>query len=448
MRSASSAISSALTAIIIVVVLVVGGGVGYLAGSSSKSSGTATTTSTVTTTISQSLASSVAASGLSGTITLGALIPQTGAIPTGISVSTALNMAISQLNTNLKAAGINNLNFAIKIEDTQTNPAVALTELQTLSSQGVKVFLGPMDSSEASNILSYANSNHLVLLVTGTAATLSIPNDYLFRIVPNDDTETTAMASLVYSKGYTCVVTLWRDDSWGVPFSTSFDQAYTALGGKVLDNLTYVPSTSGTVDFTSQLTTMQNDYNSGQTTCGSGKVAVIGMEFSELAATLAQAQSYSSLKNAQWFTDDTEINDASFATGAGTLAANVKMLGVSWTTTQSTATQTFSKAYNATVGHPPSSYELAMYDGVFLAAQAILVAGKYDGAAVQQDLITVSSNFFGISGYMGMDANGDRGPTDYNVYEMNPTSSGAAWSTVGLWSFASHQINFNSAYRQ
>ncbi|MDA4131680.1 MAG: hypothetical protein OK454_00945 [Thaumarchaeota archaeon] len=418
----------------IIVVLVVGAGVGYLAGSSGKSSGTVSTSTT----------------GLSGTITLGALIPQTGAIPTGTSVSTALNMAITQLNANLQAAGLTNLQFAIKIEDTQTNPSVALTEMQTLASQGVKVFLGPMDSAETSNLLSYADSNHLVLLETGTAATIAnLNNSYRFIIVPNDDTETVALASIVYSKGFTCAVTLWRDDSWGVPFSQAFDQQYAALGGKVLDNLTYSPSTTGSVDFTSQLTQMQTDYNNGQTSCGSGKVAVVAMQFSELAGALSQAQSYPSLKNAQWFTDDTEVNDASFAPAVGSLASGVKLEGTTWTTTASQATLAFDQAYNKTLGHEPSSYELAMYDGVFLAAQAIMIAGKYDGQAVQQVMASVSQTFFGISGYMGMNSQGDRGPTDYNVYEMNPTnSSAAAWQDVGTWSFASHQVTYNSFYRQ
>ncbi len=396
----------------------------------------------------QTVTSSVAASGLSGTIPIGALLDQTGAISTGIRTLTGIQMGVADVNSWLASIGITNLQFSLKYSDTQTNPAVALTDMQTLAAQGVKVFIGPGTTAEASNVLSFANSNHIVVLTTGTAASLAVPNDYLFRIVPQDNKETVALASLVYQKGYSCALTLWRGDSWGVPFSQAFDSAYTTLGGKIMDNLTYTPVAGGTIDFTVQLTQMQSDFNKAATSCGgASKVAVVAMQFGELAAALSQAANYSPLNTAQWFTDDTEVNDATFVQAAGAQALAVKMYGMVWAPTTGPRTLAMQLAYNKTIGNFPSAFTMGDYDGVWLAALSILLAGKYDGAAIQQAVIPASQTFFGITGYMGMDANGDRGVTDYNVFEVNTVKNAPGWQNVGVWSFTSQLVTYNSNVR-
>jgi branched-chain amino acid transport system substrate-binding protein len=429
MTTASGRKFSALIVVALFIVgIVVGTAVGYFG---LKSSGPTSTTNVQT--------------GLSGTITIGALLPITGAISAGSAVTTAINLGITDVNNWLNSTGNTNVKFAVKIDDTQTSPAVALTDMQSLSAAGVKVFVGPMTSSEVSNILSYADSNHLVMLETGTSATIAAANPYRYMIVPSDDLETQSLASLVYQRGYTHVVIIWRDDSWGGPFSHAFTTAYQALGGKVLDNVSYAPSAT---DFTTQLTQLQTDYNSAVSTYGTGKVAVVAMAFDELAAILNQAKSYSPLLNAQWFTDDTEVQTTATISNAGTLAAQVHLFGLVWTPTVSAKQTAFQQEYYAAQHQNASAFTSALYDGVWLAALSILAAGKYDGAAVSAAVPSVANNYFGVTGWMNLDSSGNRATSNYNIYEVNPVNStNFAWQLVGLWNAGSGQIAYNSQLR-
>ena len=383
---------------------------------------------------------------LSGTITLGALLPITGAISAGSVVTTAVTLAVNDVNSWLNATGNTNVKFAIKVDDTQTNPAVALTDMQTLAGDGVKVFIGPMTSSEVSNVLSYADSNHLVMLETGTAASITAANPYRYMIVPSDDLETQSLASLIYQKGFTHVVMMWRDDSWGGPFSSAFTSAFEALGGKVMDNISYAPSTT---DFTTQLTQLQTDYNSAVKTYGANRVAVVALSFDELAAILNQAKSYNPLLSAQWFTDDTEVQTTATISNAGSLASQVHLFGLVWTPTISAKYNAFEQEYFAAEHQNASAFTAALYDGVWLAALSVLAAGKYSGASVSAALPKVANNYFGVTGWMQLDGNGNRATSNYNIYEVNPTNSSSfAWQLVGLWNAGSGQISYNSQLRQ
>lgn len=410
----------------LVVGLVIGGAAGYLGVRSSGSTSTGTPT-------------------LSGTITLGALLPITGAISAGNTVTEAVNLGVADVNSYLKSVGNTNVQFAIKVDDTQTDPAVALTDMQSLASDGINVYIGPMTSSEVSNVLSYADSNHLVMLETGTASTITAANPYRFMIVPSDNLETQALASLVIQRGYTHALIIWRDDSWGGPFSQAFTAAYTALGGSIGGNISYAPSTT---DFTTQLTQLQSDYNSAVASYGASKVAVVAMEFDELAATLNQAKSYPPLLSAQWFTDDTEVEDSAIVSNAASLAAGVHLFGTVFTPTNSSRLTAFNNEYYAALHQYPNAYTDALYDGVWLAALSILAAGSDNGAAVSAALPHVADNFYGVSGWMGLDSNGNRAASNYNIYEVNPVNSTSyAWDLVGLWNAGSGQIAYTSELR-
>lgn len=389
--------------------------------------------------------SSTSSSQLSGTITLGALLPITGAISAGSSVTTAVNLGVQDVNNWLNATGNKNVKFAIKIDDTQTNPAVALTDMQSLASDGVKVFIGPMTSSEVSNVLSYADSNHLVMLETGTSASIIAANQYRYMIVPSDDLETQSLASLVYQRGYTHALIIWRDDSWGGPFSSAFTQAYTALGGSVGDNISYAPSTT---DFTTQVTQLQNDYSSAVSTYGANKTAIVAMSFDELAAILNQAKSTSSLLSAQWFTDDTEVQTPATISNAGSIASQIHLFGLVWTPTASSKLNAFDNEYYTALHQNASAFTDALYDGVWLAALSVLAAGKYDGAAVSTSVPNVANNYYGITGWMQLDSNGNRAASNYNIYEVNPVNSTSySWELVGLWNAGNSQIAYNSDLR-
>ena len=125
---------------------------------------------------------------LTGEIPIGATLALTGDLASyGTRERVAIGMAQDDINAYLKAAGAN---FTIKVlvEDTETKPDVCLTKLQSLAARGVKAVIGPLSSGEIRNIKGYCDTNHIVIVsMSSTATDLSIPGDYVFRLVTDDN---------------------------------------------------------------------------------------------------------------------------------------------------------------------------------------------------------------------------------------------------------------------
>jgi len=121
------------------------------------------------------------------TITIGALLPLTGDLSDyGVRAEAALRLAVEEVNKYLEEKGAW-FRLDLRVEDTATQPDVAVSKLNTLIAEGIKFVIGPMTSAEVSKIKSIADSeNVLVISPSSTAIELSIPGDNIYRFCPDD----------------------------------------------------------------------------------------------------------------------------------------------------------------------------------------------------------------------------------------------------------------------
>jgi len=226
---------------LLVVGLIVGAGITYALSSSSMAS-TVTSTSVSTTTVgagataTETVTSTVTGTGsggLTGTVNIGDLTDLSGELQAiGSQQKIAVGLAITDINNYLTAIGDTNVKFATITEDTGLNPATALTDLQTLSADGVQVVVGPLTSGEASNVLQYADTNHIVLISpSSTAISLAIPNDYLFRFVPNDAAQSFAIARALVSENVKDIIVINQQSVYGTGLANATMVRFVALGG-------------------------------------------------------------------------------------------------------------------------------------------------------------------------------------------------------------------------
>jgi branched-chain amino acid transport system substrate-binding protein len=403
---------------------------------SSPSSGAMTETVT---------ASGAAASGLSGTITIGDLVALTGDLSAyGQHSKNAIDMAIADVNTWLASTG-STVQFAVTHEDTATDPATCLQKLQTLAAQGIQVYIGPMTSAEVRNVLSYANTNQLVLISqSSTAQDLgNRTNSFLFRLVPTDDAQSKAVARTVYQYGVQDAIVIARHDTWGDGLSAAFEARYTQLGGNIVDTIQYTPVSTGTYDFSAQLTQMQSDYSTAVAKYGAGKVGVVAFAFDELSLIYQQLSSYPALSKTVWFGSDGTADSSTVATTAGSTAASVKSLSTIYAPTRGDKYAAFTSAYVAKYGGTPDAYAYSAYDAAWVAALSILAVGKNSGAAVQKVLNGVANNYYGVAGWPDLNANGDRTIADYDIWEVQATNATSfGWVNVGTWSASSDSVAY------
>ena len=142
-------------------------------------------------------------------LVVGALLSLTGPGRTlGQTSEAALHLAADDLNAQLSGDG-SPTRVSLRVEDTGLDPAQALDRLRTLAGEGVRIFVGPQFSSEVAALKPFADSAGVIILSQGsTASSLSIPNDNVFRLVPDDSHEGQAVVALLAEDGIQTVVPL------------------------------------------------------------------------------------------------------------------------------------------------------------------------------------------------------------------------------------------------
>lgn len=415
-----------------------GTGAGYFAGRSN----TTTTTTTVQT--------SLCAKG--GTITIGELLDLSSSLADqGTRAKDSSVIAINDINSMLASSGCGNLKFATAIDDYALDDTKALTDLQSFASSGVQVVIGPLNSGSALHILSYANSNHIVLISpSSTSPALAIANDYLFRTVPNDAAQGLADARMMKDRAATAVIILHRDDTYGDGLSTATGNRFVALGGHVIDNITYdhTAADAGTLDWTATLNKLDSDFSSNVGTYGAGHIAIDAISFEEFASMIIKASSYTAFpwSSLPWFGTDGEADDAKVIGGTGNepaLVAQVKLLSTLFATSNNTKTvalySTFASKY---APQTCDSYCLGAYDDLWLAALATLQAGAYNGTAIKANVLGVASNFYGVTGLLTLQPSGDRVPTSYQIWEVITQAGTPTWVQAGTWDNGSDSVTW------
>lgn len=166
----------------------------------------------------------------SGTpVKIGVMLPFSGGgIGAGTGEKKGIDLAKKQLEAN---------NIQLVQEDSKCDAKGAEEAIKKLIAQKVVAIIGEACSSASLAALPEANKNKIVMMSPSASnPSLSIPNDYFFRVVPPDDFQGKFMADLLQSKGIKNVSVIFTDDEYGTALSKSFQTSFTALGGKVVSN--------------------------------------------------------------------------------------------------------------------------------------------------------------------------------------------------------------------
>ncbi|HEU4715625.1 MAG TPA: ABC transporter substrate-binding protein, partial [Candidatus Saccharimonadales bacterium] len=119
--------------------------------------------------------------------------------------------------------------------DSQCNPKVAKTAMQSLIDQGVVAVIGDGCSSASLAALTVANSNKIPMVSpSASSTTLSIANDYFFRVIPSDNYQAAYIAQAIRKQGITRVAVFYTNEPYGSAMNKSFQEQFKTLGGRVV----------------------------------------------------------------------------------------------------------------------------------------------------------------------------------------------------------------------
>ncbi|MGI0078150.1 MAG: ABC transporter substrate-binding protein [Nitrososphaerales archaeon] len=426
-----SGVSNVIAAVLLVIGLIIGGAAVYAVTSTST---TATTSST---------------SSLSGTVNIGVLDDLTdGLSGEGLKINYTVHQAVNDINAYIQTTSLaGKVTFNVLVEDYALDNTKAQSIFNTFKSDGISAVVGPLNSGAAQALLTgYADADQIVMISpSSTSAALAIPNDYLFRTAPTDVTQGKADSAMMWQNGVKAIIQVFRQDTYGSGLANYTQADFTALGGKVVAQIPYDTTTT---NFATTLSTLNSDWQSAVTQYGANSTAIQIIAFDEGATLLQQAStSYPSLiHTAQpWYGTDGVEGESAFtnSTIASTMQA-VRLPATVFGFTNSTKTQALCVKLFAATSQTCDSYPLGAYDDMWIAALSLIACGKNSGSCVQSILPKVADNYYGVTGWTALDANGDRATSDFLIYCITGPANNLAWTVCGSWSFQSNVVTWTN----
>ncbi len=370
-------------------------------------------------------------------ITIGGLFSLTGNWATlGVTSKAAMEVGIEDVNAYL-AAGNTGMTFKASISDTKLDPPTSLTALTAMKAAGVEVVVGPQSSAEVAALKSYVDANNILLISqSSTAGTLAIPNDNIYRLTPSDTLEAVALVGVMKADGIATIIPYWRSDAGNIGLQVA-TRALFAPSGVVKPGVEYAAATT---DFAASIAALKTQVQAAITERGgTATVAVAHAGFDEVVDVFKLAAADPVLSSVRWYgTDGTALNEP-LRTNA-VAAAFAKKVNF-WTPTpgvddgagarwQPIAARIATKA-----GAQPDAFALAVYDAVWLAAQAYLATGGTGhAAALKSAFVTAADGFYGASGWTKLNAAGDRKYGDFDFFSLNQSGSNFTWGLAAQYS--------------
>lgn len=370
-------------------------------------------------------------------VVLGALLPLTGTLSSsGEATQAALELAVRDVNAYLSDID-SAMRVRLIIEDTETDPEVALEKLQNLAEKGVKVVIGPDSSAEVKAVKAYADENGILLISHfSTAPSLAISGDNIFRFVPDDTHQAEAIALLMWEGGVRAVIPFWRGDVWGDDLANATKTRFEELGGTVIDGVRYNPSTE---DFSVELESLNAKVSQAIAQYGDAdSVGVHLMAFEEVVPLFAQAGERDAVfSTVKWYGSDGTALDKGLVSNSQ--AAQFALSTVFQNPLYRGEPETkqyglIERQIREKIGRVPESDAFSAYDALWVATHAYLATGGTDDTTALKKAVQQTANsYYGVTGWITLNEAGDRKFGDYDFWAVQEDDGVFQWERVAKY---------------
>lgn len=365
---------------------------------------------------------------LGNTLTVGALLPLTGALSSyGEEAEAALKMAAKDANGKLAASG-SAKRVALVIEDTKTDPRVALEKLQDLALDEIRIVIGPVTSAEVAAVKRYADENNvLVVSIGSTAPDLAIAGDNVLQLVPDDTRQGEVLARQMWDDGVRVVVPMWRTDVFGNNLQKLLlKENFEELGGTVAAGVGYEPLVG---DFSSSLhrinfivweqnlRSLAQKVGDASMQHGAGSVGVYVVAFDEILPILIQADRHPELEAVRWYGSDgsAQVGGVVKNGEAAGFAIGTNFMNPIYGAEETEGFKELEERLAGEIGREPRSYAEATYDALWLAA--LTLDGPASGS-LRDSYAQTANSYIGVTGSTELNEAGDRKSGSYDFWAV------------------------------
>jgi len=330
------------------------------------------------------------------------------------------------------------MRMRLVIEDTKTDSAVALEKLQKLSSEGVKVVIGPAASAEVEEIKSYADENGILLIShASTAPSLAIPGDNLFRFCTDDTYQAAAIANRMWNEGVRVLVPMWRGDVWGDDLTNATKGKFEEIGGTVIDGVRYNVSS---VNFSTAIVSLNSTVAEAIAQYGD-VVAVYLIAFDEVVPLFIEAQNQSNLSDVSWYgSDATALNKGLVQNDqAARFAVRTGFESPLFGCELADVTGPVMMQIKEKLGRTPETYALAAYDALWVITYAYQTTGETDDIeALKAAVVNATGFYYGSEDWSTLNKAGDRKYGNYDFWVVVEAESVFMWKLMAECRVSSH----------
>ena len=371
------------------------------------------------------------------TILIGALLPLSGTLSSfGESAEASLGLAVEDVNSQLANSGSSS-RVGLIIEDTKTDPNVAREKLIDLASKGIRIVIGPSTSAAVAAVKDYADENGILIVSSSsTAPSLAIPNDNVFRFVPDDTYQAEVLAKKMWDEGTRVVIPIWRTDVFGNNLQTSLKEKFEKLGGKVIDGIGYNPPVGNFaaslhrinfIVWEQELRSLSSKVNDAVSQYGADKVGVYIVAFDEIVPIMIQANRHQDLQSVRWYGSDGSAQNEGLIKNveAAEFAVKTNFLNPIYGVEASDSFNKLEERIVEEIDRAPRSYAEVAYDEFWVAA---LTLNKYTGTqkddigSLRQTFVNTTNFYIGVTGRTELNDAGDRINGSYDFWAIQPLS--------------------------
>jgi branched-chain amino acid transport system substrate-binding protein len=353
----------------------------------------------------------------------------------GVTSEAVMELAVEDINNYLEERG-SSVRFSSTVYDTKLDTNLAKSFFQAaVKDLNAKFVLGPQSSAEVGSIRNMANDEKVLVMSQGsTASSLAFPNDAVFRFCPGDGPEGAAISRTAFQSGKRMMITLARNDAGNLGLQSSVNTNFTALGGQV-DALS--PYSSSLTDFTAVAQQLRAKIQQHVATFGSGAVGVYLASFDECVNLFRQALVDPVLRSVNWYGGDgvvlsapllADVDARQFAATVNFFAPNFGLPAQAHPNLASVEA-----AVRSRTGLDPDAYALSVYDAMWVLANtaADFPITLTDFSALKYRFSEEANRFFGISGPVMLNINGDRAIGSFDYWGIVNEAGNYRWKIVG-----------------
>lgn len=366
-------------------------------------------------------------------IRLGAMLPLSGGGESvGESSEVALQMAVQDINAYYHDHNID-AELMIYLYDTETNPAVAMEKITTLNDIGIRLIVGPFTSSNVAGVKEYVdNTEMLVISPASVSTSLAIPDDNIFRLVPNDLNQGEAMTAYLEDDGIEVLIPIIRDDSWGNELLAATSQFFNQGNTQITEAIKYNPNTS---DFTTYIADLRDKLLNVLLQHTYNKVGIYLISYGEAYDIIDLASQDVEFYNIRWYgcsgyAENKQMTSpdsiASFAESQGLPCPSFAL-----DSAEINQWQPIMDRLQNELGRKPEIYALVTYDAVWLAAETIRSSGgSANISTIKTAFVDKADNHNGVTGNTTLNAAGDRANSTYDFWGIMKTANEYNWKVV------------------